>query len=114
MPRVLLEPMQLDEHTVPAGTVVGMQNWIHHRNPAVFPNPDQFTPERWLHSTEAMEASLTPFSLGRRNCIGQNLAWVQLYLAVSAIMRAGLKLGIGPEMRPWEMEMEDRFNIAQD
>ncbi|KAF2019864.1 cytochrome P450 [Aaosphaeria arxii CBS 175.79] len=112
LPRILLEPMHIDEYTLPTGTVVGMQNWVHHRNPAVFPNPDQFAPERWLQSTEAMEASLTPFSLGRRNCIGQNLAWAELYLAVSAIMHAGLKLRIGSEMKAWEMEIEDRFNIA--
>lgn len=112
LPRVLLEPMRLEEYLLPKGTVVGMQNWIHHRNPAVFPNPDRFDPERWLKSTEAMDASLTPFSIGRRNCIGQNLAWEELYLAVSAIMRAGLKLRLSPEMQGWEMEIEDRFNIA--
>ncbi|KAF1929947.1 cytochrome P450 [Didymella exigua CBS 183.55] len=112
LPRVLLEPLQVDEYLLPKGTVVGMQNWIHHRNPDVFPDPDRFNPERWLHSTEAMEASLTPFGIGRRNCIGQNLAWEELYLAVSAVMRAGLKLRLGPEMAHWEMEMEDRFNIA--
>lgn len=112
LPRILLEPMQLDEYILPKGTVVGMQNWIHHRNPAVFPDPDRFEPERWLQSTESMEASLTPFSIGRRNCIGQNLAWEELYLAVGAIMRAGLRLKIGPEMGDWEMDVEDRFNIA--
>lgn len=112
LPRVLLEPLQLREYILPKGTVVGMQNWMHHRDPDVFPNPDEFRPERWLDSTNAMEASLTPFSIGRRNCIGQNLAWEELYLAVSAIMRAGLKLRLGAEMKPWEMDIEDRFNIA--
>ena len=111
LPRVILEPIQLDEYLLPKGTVVGMQNWIHH-NPAVFSSPARFEPERWLQITEAMEASLTPFSIGRRNCIGQDLAWEELYLAVSAIMRAGLKLRLGPEMEDWEMDMEDRFNIA--
>lgn len=112
LPRIIKEPMQLDDCLLPKDTVVGMQNWIHHRNPVVFPNPDQFEPERWLQSTQAMEASLTPFSIGRRNCIGQNLAWEELYLAVSAIVRAGLKLRLGSEMEDWEMEIEDRFNIA--
>ncbi|KAH3960968.1 hypothetical protein HBI56_210910 [Parastagonospora nodorum] len=115
LPRLLLEPLQLDEYRLPAGTIVGMQNWMHHRDPVVFPNPDQFLPDRWLApnaSFHAMESSLTPFSIGRRNCIGQNLAWEELYIAVSAIMRAGLKLRLGPEMQPWEMEIVDRFNIA--
>ncbi|EAT77424.1 hypothetical protein SNOG_15199 [Parastagonospora nodorum SN15] len=102
-------------YRLPAGTIVGMQNWMHHRDPVVFPNPDQFLPDRWLvpnASSHAMESSLTPFSIGRRNCIGQNLAWEELYIAVGAIMRAGLKLCLGPEMQPWEMEIVDRFNIA--
>lgn len=112
LPRVLLEPMQIDKYTLPAGTVVGMQNWIHHRDPAVFPEPDKFIPERWLRSNDAMDASLTPFSIGRRNCIGQNLAWQELYWAVLSIMRARLETKVSAEMQDWEMEMEDRFNIA--
>ncbi|OAL43686.1 cytochrome P450 [Pyrenochaeta sp. DS3sAY3a] len=112
LPRVLLEPLHLHELVLPKGTVVGMQNWMHHRDAAVFPNPDAFQPERWLRSSDMMEDSLTPFSIGRRNCIGQNLAWEELYLAVGAIMHAGLKFSISPEMEPWEMEIEDRFNIA--
>lgn len=82
-----------------------MQSWMHHRDPAVFPNPDAFQPERWLRSSNMMEDSLTPFSIGRRNCIGQNLAWEELYLAVGAIMHARLKFSISPEMKPWEMEI---------
>ena len=112
LPRVLLEPLQIGDYLLPKGTIVGMQNWIHHRDPKVFPDPDQFSPARWLHSSEAMESSLTPFSIGRRNCIGQNLAWEELYIAVDTIMRAGLRICLGPEMRSDEMDMEDRFNIA--
>ncbi|KAH7065894.1 cytochrome P450 [Paraphoma chrysanthemicola] len=112
LPRVLQGPLHIGETLIPAGTVVGMQNWMHHRNPEVFPNHDQFLPARWLHSSEAMEGSLTPFSIGQRNCIGQNLAWEELYIAVDVLMRAGLKFRIGSEMKIEEMEMEDRFNIA--
>jgi cytochrome P450 len=44
-PRVLAEPLQVGPgagFTVSAGTVVGMQNWIHHRDPAVFTDPKRF------------------------------------------------------------------------
>ncbi|KAL4861445.1 cytochrome P450 [Aspergillus spectabilis] len=112
LPRVIQKPMQIDKYLLPKGTVVGMQNYIHHRQPDVFANPDIYMPERWLKSTPEMEATLTPFSLGRRNCIGQNLAWAELYHAVNAIARSGITFKMGPEMAGWEMEMEDRFNIA--
>lgn len=81
-PRILQPPLQIDQHLLPAGTVVGMQNWIHHRDLDVFPNPDRFVPQRWLNSHAAIDGALTPFSIGPRNCIGQNLAWEELYIAV--------------------------------
>ncbi|KAI5460923.1 cytochrome P450 [Mariannaea sp. PMI_226] len=112
LPRMLIEPMKLDKYTLPSGTVVGMQNWLHHRDPCVFPEPDRFIPDRWLEETPEMKSSLTPFSIGKRNCIGQNLAWEEIYWAVNMIMRSGLAFKLGEEMQEWEMEMEDRFNIA--
>ncbi|KAB5566639.1 cytochrome P450 [Coniochaeta sp. 2T2.1] len=101
---------------LPAGTDVGMQNYVHHRDPSVFPDPHTFNPERWLSSDEAelkdMEAALTPFSLGPRMCIGQNLAKAELYLAVTEIFRR-LKVRLNEAvMKPEDMIMEDRFNIA--
>lgn len=112
LPRVLKKPVQVGNHVLPADTVVGMQNYVHHRDQRVFADPDRFYPERWLESSPEMEQCLTPFSVGRRNCIGQNLAWDELYLAVEAIMRSGIVLKVGDEMEEWEMDMEDRFNIA--
>jgi cytochrome P450 len=112
LPRIVNEPFQVGSFVLPAGTVVGMQNYVHHRDSDIFPQPLAFRPERWLNSTKEMNLSLTPFSLGRRNCIGQNLAWEELYLAVDAVMRGGYIIRLGKEMQSGEMEMEDRFNIA--
>ncbi|KAF9777486.1 hypothetical protein IL306_004414 [Fusarium sp. DS 682] len=112
IPRLLTEPLTIGEYTIPPGTVVGMQNWLHHRDASVFPDPDKFVPDRWFNETPEMKSALTPFSLGKRNCIGQNLAWQDLYWAVSEVMRSGLRFRVGREMQDWEMEMEDRFNIA--
>ncbi|KAH7067738.1 cytochrome P450 [Paraphoma chrysanthemicola] len=82
--------LHIGETLVLVNTVVGMQNWTHHRNPEVFLHPDQFLQARWFHNSEAMEGSLTRFRIGPRNCIGQNLG----------------------KMKMVEMEMEDRFNIV--
>ncbi|KAB5583287.1 cytochrome P450, partial [Coniochaeta sp. 2T2.1] len=81
---------------LPAGTNVGMQNYVHHRDP----------------NLKDKEGALTPFSLGPRMCIGQNLAKAELYLAVTEIFRR-LKVRLNePVMKPEDMIMEDRFNIA--
>ncbi|KAK4071772.1 uncharacterized protein Triagg1_6010 [Trichoderma aggressivum f. europaeum] len=111
LPRVLNEPMKIHGIDLPVGTVVNMQNFVHHRDPAVFSDPELFNPERWLSSHADMESALTPFSLGRRACLGLNLAWDELYIAVSSVFR-NLELRLGDEMTDVDMELEDRFNIA--
>jgi cytochrome P450 len=76
LPRVLDVELMVGngKYRLPAGTKIGMQNYVHHRDPEVFPAPEQFLPERWLGgSTKEMVGALTPFSLGPRSCLGQNL-----------------------------------------
>jgi cytochrome P450 len=48
LPRILDQPLHVGDVTLPPGTVVGMQTYVHHRDPAVFPQPESFLPERWL------------------------------------------------------------------
>ncbi|OGM49879.1 hypothetical protein ABOM_001549 [Aspergillus bombycis] len=112
LPRIVTAEFHVGNMALPAGTVVGMQNYVYQRDPSIFPHPDLFKPERWLESTTEMDLSLTPFSVGRRNCIGQNLAWEELHLAVDVRMRAEFALVVSKEMKSGDMDMEDRFNIA--
>lgn len=113
LPRVVDTSITLQDYNLvlPPGTVVGMQNYVHQRDPLVFPQPHEFRPERWLDDSGEAEKALTPFSLGTRNCIGQNLARVELYLAISRIFRK-LDIKLNAFMREADMEMVDRFNVA--
>ena len=62
-------------YTVPGGTIVGSQAYSLHRNEEIYPNPEEFTPERWLNvdkETELqMQRQFWAFSSGARSCIGQ-------------------------------------------
>ncbi|KPI44091.1 putative sterigmatocystin biosynthesis monooxygenase STCB [Cyphellophora attinorum] len=114
LPRVLDQAIHVDKVVLAEGTVVGMQNYVHHRDAKLFPRPNEFLPDRWLaneNEAKAMNSALTPFSLGPRNCIGQNLARAELYLATSQVFRK-LRLTLNAAMECDDMEMEDRFNIA--
>lgn len=111
LPRTLAKPIEVGGFVLAVGTVVGMQNYVH-RDPSVFPEPEQLYPERWISSSPEIEQCLTPFSVGRKNFIGQNSAWDELYLAVEALMRSGIMLELGDEMEDREMNMEDRFKVA--
>ena len=59
-------------YTVPRGTIVGMSSWMMHRDPNIWPQPDSFSPERWLNPDKAkkLEKYLVAFTKGSRQCIG--------------------------------------------
>lgn len=69
--RVIAENgLQIEGYNIPKGTVTGMQAYTNHRDPHVYPQPDEFIPHRWFEPTEEMKANFLPFSAGPRACIG--------------------------------------------
>ncbi|GJN88360.1 hypothetical protein Rhopal_001325-T1 [Rhodotorula paludigena] len=79
--------MVFDGVFLPEGTAVGLQSWTTHRDAEVWGDDAyEFKPERWLAETQEMKAAFIPFSIGGRNCPGQNLAMydMRLFLAVLA------------------------------
>ncbi|KAL5361449.1 cytochrome P450 [Aspergillus floccosus] len=76
---------------IPAGTVVGINAWVLHQNPDVYPNPEVFVPERWLESSpaelKAMEQSFFAFGAGSRTCIGKNISLMEMHKIVPQILR---------------------------
>ena len=74
MSRKTAEPLEIDGYPVPVGTNVILLNFLLHRNPSVFPDPDEFQPERFMEGGRTQARSpyaYVPFSAGPRNCIGQ-------------------------------------------
>ncbi|KAI0165232.1 cytochrome P450 4V3 [Hypoxylon sp. FL1284] len=61
------------------------------RNPDYWPRADEFLPQRWLVAEGdplyAAKEAWAPFSLGPRNCIGQELAMIELRLVSVLIAR---------------------------
>lgn len=57
---------------MPSGVTVLVNAWAIHRRADIFPNPEQFNPDRW--SSEGLHDRhpycYIPFSAGFRNCIG--------------------------------------------
>jgi len=65
--------MTYKSYTIPPLTPVSMTQKLTHDNPAIFPNPRNFEPERWLVEPEErknLEKYLQPFGKGSRNCLG--------------------------------------------
>jgi cytochrome P450 len=83
------EDCEVGGHAVTRGTVVFVSQWITHRDPRWWPNPELFEPERF--SPENIDArprwAYFPFGGGSRQCVGEAFAWTELTLVLTAIMR---------------------------
>ena len=63
-------------YTLPAGTRVQALLSQIHRDPKHFTQPDKFDPERFLDHEGCYRPSpaLVPFGVGKRECLGKQLA----------------------------------------
>lgn len=77
-------------YELPAGTKVSFSHYVYNNDPAIFPDPYTFRPERWLGSkeeTDVLEAHMVSFSRGSRSCVGMNLAYAEFYTAMAHLVR---------------------------
>ncbi|KAL8942538.1 MAG: hypothetical protein Q9211_001349 [Gyalolechia sp. 1 TL-2023] len=73
---------------IPSKTSVSMSTYFTHMDPDLFPNPNEFIPERWLSpEAKALSKYVSPFSKGPRICLGIELAYAELYLTAAFIFR---------------------------
>ena len=82
--------MSYNDFVIPAGVAVSMSIRDVNLNETIFPNADHFIPERWLGDSEkwqVLEKYMVAFGRGPRNCIGMNLALVELYLVIGNLFR---------------------------
>lgn len=90
--RTTVQDIHYEGFTIPAGKLVQCNFYAMCRQPWIY-KANEFIPERWSpdfyvkHQNEVNPQQLNdlkemfmPFALGHRNCIGQNMAMVQLRL----------------------------------
>ncbi|KAF2091421.1 benzoate 4-monooxygenase cytochrome P450 [Saccharata proteae CBS 121410] len=77
---------------VPGNVTIMISQYPAYRSPKNFALPDEFHPERWMTELDDPrfkndnKATLQPFSLGPRNCIGKNLAYHEMRLILANIV----------------------------
>ncbi len=103
--RHAVESFELDGVTFPAGTMVMFSQWVIHRLPEIWRDPETFRPERWNpESAEKVPAwSYFPFGGGPRICIGMPFAQMEAKLLLATILQQytptaieGYKLELNP------------------
>lgn len=93
LPRLVSRPTIIAGHTIMPGTVVAAAPYSIHRHAALFRDPDEYQPERWVdfdedfpNQMEDLKKYNIVFSQGSRACIGRHLAIVELQLLISTLV----------------------------
>tara|TARA_R110002060_G_scaffold65132_3_gene74142 strand:+ start:1 stop:1347 length:1347 start_codon:yes stop_codon:yes gene_type:complete len=96
LPREVLKGgLLIDGYLIPQGINVGSPLYVIHHDPDMFPEPWVFRPERWISSSStgvtpedvsAAKAAYAPFLIGPMNCIGKNISYITLKLALAHLL----------------------------
>lgn len=81
LPRVVpAGGMTIGKDFIPAGTIVGANAWVVHRDPEIWgSDAEAFRPERWLKGSKGeMEKYSLAFGGGARSCIGKNISMMEM------------------------------------
>ena len=97
--RRAIEPAALGGWTVPKDGVVLTCQWITHRDPRFWREPEVFRPERWSNGETATlpKFAYFPFGGGNRRCIGEAFAWTETVLVLATIARR-LRFRAAPDL----------------
>ncbi|XP_036407372.1 cytochrome P450 2U1-like [Megalops cyprinoides] len=90
IPHMASQTTVFRNYTIPKGTVILPNLWSVHRDPTVWDNPDIFNPCRFLDKNGQLlrRECFIPFGIGRRVCMGEQLAKMELFLMFSTLMQA--------------------------
>lgn len=85
--REALEDCEVGGYPIRKGDQVMMTQWVVHRDPRFWPEPERFDPSRWddENSKNRPRCAYFPFGDGPRVCIGNNFAMMEAVLILAAI-----------------------------
>jgi len=87
MGRMSTAEVEIGPYKLPKGTFVFFSQYLVHRDPKYFPDPQQFRPERFTPEAKASRPKFAyfPFGGGGRQCIGESFAWMEAILVLATI-----------------------------
>jgi cytochrome P450 len=104
-PRLVKQPIEVGGVRYEPGVVLFASAYLVHHDPAIYPDPYAFRPERFLGVSPGTYTWI-PFGGGRRRCIGASFALLEMKLVLRAALQ---RYELRPAGRP---EVTRRRGIA--
>lgn len=85
--REAVNEYRVRDYVIPPRSNIIMSQYVMHRNPRFYPDPERFDPLRFTPEAEAARPKFAyfPFGGGPRVCIGEPFAWTEGILALAAL-----------------------------
>ncbi|CAG2010194.1 unnamed protein product [Fusarium graminearum] len=94
----------VEGHWFPENTTVSVPQLPAYHSALNFKDPEKFVPERWMDDpryANDCRAVVNPFSMGPRDCLGKNLAYVEMRLLLTRFLWK-FDVELMPESREWK------------
>ncbi len=99
-PRKVKQTVTIDDHRYEPGTILIPCIYLAHRSAAIYENPEQFRPERFLERKFSPYEFLA-FGGGNRSCIGMALSLFEMKLVLAAVLsQYEFRTNLDREIRP--------------
>ncbi len=86
-PRIAQAPIEIGGRSYPAGVGLVPCAYLVHHDPAIYPDPYAFRPERFLDQQPGTYTWI-PFGGGRRRCLGSSFAMLEMKQVLRAVLGA--------------------------
>lgn len=99
--RIVKEDYDLGEYTIPKDSGIFMSQYVMHRDPRFYKDPEQFNPDRWTNDFKMHlpRFAYFPFGGGLRGCIGEPFAWQEGIILIATILNY------------WTLQLASKQNI---
>ncbi|KAM0937875.1 putative flavonoid 3'-monooxygenase [Dioscorea sansibarensis] len=118
LPHVASEPCVVGGFHIPRGSTILVNIWSISRDPAIWSNPLEFEPGRFLPSGKYADVDLKgshfefiPFGAGRRICAGMRLGLRTVPLVVASLVH-GFNWALPGGLTPETLNMDEDFGLT--
>lgn len=106
--RQTLQPYQLGDYLLPAGTIIGVPVRHLHRDRSLYADPDTFRPERFIGKSPSSHNYLS-FGAGVHRCLGDHFAVLEIAVFLQTMLRRGcFEL---PDPQPEALKRKSLVNV---
>ncbi|MFG1915821.1 cytochrome P450 [Micromonospora sp. NPDC048898] len=97
IPREVMKPIEIGGVLFEPGMLLWASAYLLHRDPALYPDPDAFKPERFV-GVKPGTYTWIPFGGGRIRCLGASIALIEMKVVFREVLRQHLL--VRPEPGP--------------